>query len=243
MASKFWQRLTAPRTVVSPTGTYTDIVFPPAAAGYDSFEWNVTPRTDPSPDGFFWSHQFGFVGGDQGYCGLQTYNGDFDGKIAIFSIWSALAADGTGFAGTFGGEGTGFSVRVAYPWHVGATYRLAVWRSHDDGSATWWRAVCTDTTTGVTTDIGAIAVRRQWRGLTSASTMWSERYAGPMFRCADIRHSVVEFTDVTADGGTVAGAVARNHLYDPPTCPNSLIEPLPNGSRQHMGVGSAPDWP
>ena len=90
VAFEFWKRLSTRHPAVTPTGTYTDVQFPPTAGGYESFEWSVTPRTDPSPDGFFWSHQFGFDRGDQGYCGLQTHNAELGGKIAIFSVWSAM---------------------------------------------------------------------------------------------------------------------------------------------------------
>jgi len=240
---EFWKRLTARRPVVTPTGTYTDVRFPPVDGGYRSFEWNVAPRTDPSPDGFFWSNQFSFERGDQAYCGLQTHNAEFGGKIAIFSVWSAIAADGPGFADPFGGEGTGFSVRVAYDWRVDTCYRLSVSHGHDDTSARWWRAQVTDTSTGTSANIGSIATRPTWGRLNASTTMWSERYSGPMNTCGDIRHSVVDFTDPTADDMTVAAINLRNHLADPPTCPNSRIEPLPNGSRHRMGVGSEPHWP
>jgi hypothetical protein len=84
---------------VSPTGTYTDVSFPPRNGGYRDFTWDVTVRTDPSPDGYFWSHQFGFGGGEQGYCGLQTHNDELGGKIAIFSIWAAYGSRGPQYAG------------------------------------------------------------------------------------------------------------------------------------------------
>jgi hypothetical protein len=228
--------------VVSPTGTYTDVTFPAIEGGYHDLQWDVTVRTDPSPDGYFWSHQFGLVGGDQGYCGLQTYNAELRGKIAIFSIWSALGARGSDYAGPFGGEGTGFTARIRYDWRVDATYRLRVSAIGADPAGGWWRADVTDTSTGETTTIGDIAVPLTWAGLASTSVMWSERYAGPMRRCSDMRHSVVEFTNPSADGRRVAATSFGNHLADPPTCPNSFIEPLANGARQQMGVGSGPEW-
>src|SRR5438132_278972 len=64
-----WRRR---RSRVQPTGTYTQWQWPSAADGYRSFAWDLTPQTDPSPDGYFWSHQFWLVGGEGGYLGLQT---------------------------------------------------------------------------------------------------------------------------------------------------------------------------
>ena len=34
--------------------------------------WEVEPRTDPSPVGYFWSHQVALIGGEAAYFGLQT---------------------------------------------------------------------------------------------------------------------------------------------------------------------------
>ncbi len=180
--------MSTPPAVVSPTGTYTDVTFPDVDGGYDELAWSVTVRTDPSPDGYFWSHQFGLVGGEQAYCGLQTYNAELGGKVAIFSIWRALGARGPQFAATFGGEGTGFSARIRYEWRVDVTYRLTVRRAE----AGWWRAEVADPISGRTDEIGEIEVDRAWGGIASRSVMWSERYAGPLRICSDIRHSVVD---------------------------------------------------
>jgi hypothetical protein len=223
---------------VSPTGTYTDVRFSPRAGGYHQLAWTVTIRTDPSPDGYFWAHQFGFGGGEQGYCGLQTHNAELGGKIAIFSVWSALGADGPEHAGRFGGEGTGFTARIRYEWQVDVPYRLTVERTASDDAGAWWRAQVADPTTEVVATVGSILVPAQWDGLAATSVMWSERYAGPLRTCADIRHSVVELTDPTADGTTALGF--HHHLAVPETCPNSRIDALASGGRHEMGVPMGP---
>ena len=92
------------------TGTYTDWRWPDAPDGYASFEWELTPHTDPTPDGYFWSHQFWLVGGESGYVGLQTLGSEPTGKIAIFSIWDAVTAGGPVYMSRFDGEGEGYSV-------------------------------------------------------------------------------------------------------------------------------------
>src|SRR3954447_23606340 len=96
----WWRRGQPVRT----TGTYTDWWWPPAPDGYQSFEWTVTPENDPTPDGYFWSHQFWLQGGEAGYCGIQTVGTEPTGKIAIFSIWQAVGAEGPVYAQPFGGE-------------------------------------------------------------------------------------------------------------------------------------------
>jgi hypothetical protein len=238
----WFRRRTGPRPeVVSPTGTYTDVHFPPTAAGYDDLGWDVTIRVDPSPDGYFWSHQFGLVGGEQGYVGLQTHNAELGGPIAIFSIWSALDSVGPGWAGPFGGEGTGRTARIPYRWRTDVGYHLSVERDRSVGAATWWHATVRDPTTGVASPIGAIRVPDHWGGITPSTVMWTERYSGPMRRCTDLRHAVADFTSPTTDGGRVVPVRLHDHLADPVTCANSAISTVPGGSRHEMGVGPSPD--
>jgi hypothetical protein len=195
------------------TGTYTDWQWPRSRSGYGRFEWTLTPRTDPSPDGYFWSHQFWLLGGEAGYVGLQTMGSEPTGKIAIFSIWHAVDAAGPVFVSRFTGEGEGWSVRIPFEWDVGGTYELAVTNA---GGARW-------TATVDSRVIGDIEVPARWLGLRDASVMWTERYAGPTSSCADLAYSVARFGVPTADGGTVAPTGHRNHLAAPPGCPGSSI--------------------
>ena len=195
------------------TGTYTDWRWPRASAGYGSFEWELTPRTDPSPDGYFWSHQFWLVGGEAGYLGLQTLGSEPKGKIAIFSIWNARAADGPAFVSRFDGEGAGWSVRIPFAWHVDGTYALRVTAA----GAGRWEAFVDDRL------IGGIEVPARWRGLRDASVMWTERYSGPTATCADLALSVARFGVPTADGGTIAPESRQHHLGQPPGCAGSSV--------------------
>lgn len=93
-----------------------------------------------------------------GYIGLQTngirFNGT-KGDTAIFSLWNAVTARGLG-CGTFGGEGSGYSCRLAYPFVVGRTYRLRVWKLESDPWGQWWGAWILDESTGVEQHIGDI---------------------------------------------------------------------------------------
>jgi len=207
------------------TGTYTDWRWPDAPNGYASFEWELTPRTDPSPDGYFWSHQFWLVGGEAGYVGLQTLGSEPTGKIAIFSIWDAVTADGPVYVSRFDGEGVGYSVRVPFDWEVGSTYELRVAAA---GPHLWEAFVGARL-------IGRIEVPARWRGLRDVSIMWTERYAGPVSSCDDIALSVARFGVPSADGGAVAPAGRRHHLSEPLGCPGSAVGDAPDGVVQVMG--------
>lgn len=215
---------------VRPTGTYTDWHWPSAPAGYARMEWEVVPETDPTPDGYFWSHQFGLVGGEAGYAGLQTLGSNPRGKIAIFSIWQAEAAEGPVMAGPFGGEGTGQTARIPFDWEPNAAYRLWVAAA---GSATWEAGVA-DSRTGAEHLIGRIRVPATWAGLKDVSIMWTERYAGPLSVCSDIRHASARFTTPVADG-SVAPVSHHNHLGQPPGCPGSDVVDIAGGVRHVMG--------
>ena len=201
------------------TGTYTDWHWPAAPSGYTSFEWELTPRTDPTPDGYFWSHQFWLVGGEAGYVGLQTLGSEPTGKIAIFSIWDAVGADGPVYVARFTGEGEGYSVRIPFEWEVGATYELRVVAA---GPNRWEAFVGAHL-------IGRIEVPAGWHGLRDVSIMWTERYAGPLSSCADLALSIARFGVPSADGGAVAPARRHHHLADPPGCPGSAVGDAPDG--------------
>ena len=89
------------------------------------------------------------IGGEAAYFGLQTRGSDPTGKIAIFSVWRAIDAEGPEFAAPFGGEGSGMTARIRYEWVPGRRERLAV-RADGDG---WWRAEPGNRVS----DVGAVA--------------------------------------------------------------------------------------
>jgi hypothetical protein len=223
--------------VVTPTGTYTDLQWPPGT--YSSFEWTLRVQRDPSPAGYFWAHQFHFAEGDGGYLGLQTLGGDPakpPGKVAIFSIWNALSADGPGYSGPFGGEGSGYTARIDYPWTVGRDYRLRIQRIDPAGEEAGWGAWVRDEVTQHEELVGRIKVPGHWGLLSSTSILWTERYAGEASSCSDLGFSEVSFTSPKANNGAVVPSGTKNHLSDPPgSCRNSKIEDLSSGVRHQMG--------
>ena len=191
--------------------------------------WDLEPRSDPSPVGYFWSHQVALVGGQGGYLGLQTEGSEPTGKIAIFSVWDAIDAEGPEYAAPFGGEGVGRTVRIRYPWAPGRRERLAI-RGESDG---WWRAEVGDR------QIGRIRVDAAWGGLASTSIMWTERYAPPLYSCADIGHSVTWFGTPSA-AGEVGPVSHRNYVADHRGCPGSSVHDSDGGVVLVMGAPPGP---
>jgi hypothetical protein len=242
-------RLFRPRPRVWPTGTYTDWRWPAAPRGYTRFDWELCPQTDPSPVGYFWSHQFWLVGGEAGYVGLQTQGSEPTGKIAIFSIWQATGANGPSYVAPFSGEGSGFSVRIPFEWRVGEVCRLAVGVAEDPGADgvsgvagdpgaggrgrwTAWVAHEGESTPQM---IGTVTVPGRWGGLRDQSVMWTERYAGVLASCVDLGHAVARFSTPVADGGLVRPVAHHNHLGVPPGCPGSSVIDGPDGVVHVMG--------
>lgn len=225
-----------------PRGTYSDWFWPPSPTigrtitlGYSRFEHQLMVEVDPGPAaGYFWAHQFRFAGGQGGYVGLQSRGDRADGsigKLAIFSIWDAVGATGSG-AVRFGGEGSGWSCRIPYDWQAGQVYRLAV--GADDDAPGWWEASVTDEATSVTQVIGRIQVPPDWRRLESWSVMWTEYFAPTLTSCAGLAHSRVVFGTPVADG-----SVLPHHHDDrigDGTCEGSRVESVSGGVRHEMGA-------
>jgi hypothetical protein len=213
------------RLPVVPVGTYTLWSWPPARSGYQEMRWDLEPRTDPSPVGYFWSHQVGLVGEEAAYFGLQTEGAAPTGKIAIFSVWGALDAEGPEYAAPFSGEGSGMTVRIRYQWVTGRRERLVV---QSDGGG-WWRARVGDQT------VGRIRVNAAWAGLAPTSIMWTERYAPPLRACGELGHAACWFGVPVADDG-VAPRGHRNYLAEHRGCPGSSVHDAGEGVLQVMGA-------
>jgi hypothetical protein len=193
-------------------GTYTTWYWPPTPSGYDEMRWEVEPRTDPSPVGYFWSHQVALIGGGAAYLGQQTQGSEPTGKIAIFSVWGAVDAVSPEYAAPFAGEGTGMTVRIRYGWAPGRRERLGL-RADGDG---WWRAEVGERL------VGRIRVDSGWGALDSTSIMWTERYAPPLRTCADLGLAVAWFGPPVADGA-VSPRRHDNHLATVRGCPGSSV--------------------
>jgi len=232
----------AAASAILPSGTYTWWGWPAKVGGYDSFKWTVTPRTNPSPNGYFWAHQFMFDSGEVGYFGIQTQGSDpthtTEGKIAIFSVWNALGADGPQYHGTFGGEGVGWTVRIKYNWRVNHSYQLRVVRDSTVKSGTWWAAYISDGK--VRELVGKIKVPKAWKGLAAVnSVVWTERYSGPLTACSDINLAIADFTGMIAQPGNVVPTTHFNNIPDV-GCGNSKILDIAGGVQQQMGTTMLP---
>ena len=227
-------RRLAPRKL-RPRGTYTDWFWP--GKGYSRLEHTLTPEIDPGlRTTYFWAHQFRTEAGEGGYIGLQTWGNRADGslgKMAIFSFWDTLGAEGPGVV-RFGGEGVGYSCRIPFFWEAGQSYRLAVEAVDEDPTTLMWAASVDGE------EFGRIRAPATWGRLGAWSVMWTEYYGGPLASCDDLPYSKVVFSTPVADGA-VRPHRSQDHLGDG-DCGGSRVTAVPpDGVRHEMGKSPGPD--
>lgn len=203
--------------------------------GFFNFDVELTIEKEAPPGyGLYWTHQFTFMDqASRGYLGLQqgSHWAPGAGKIAIFAIWNALAAEaGPGCSCTyFGNEGEGWSCHVRYDWVEGCKYRLRIWTiaaeatpegySASDGQ--WWGAWVIDTVSGAETLIGMILTPLDWRWLYS-SVVWGAEYftLSPTGPCSNAPYAAAIFGNPTADNGAFEPYHATVKYS---VCPNSNV--------------------
>jgi hypothetical protein len=220
------------RRLLRPKGTYTEWWWP--GEGYRFVEHELVVEHDPGPDTtYFWAHQFRTQAGEGGYIGLQTKGNRADGslgKMAIFSFWDTLGAEGPGVVG-FGGEGVGWSCRIPFLWEPERAYRLRVGVVDEGPSVHTWAAWVDGE------EFGRIRAPASWGRLGRWSVMWTEYYGGPLARCSDLPYSKVRFSRPRADGD-VTPVRSQDRLGDG-DCPGSRVTPLEHAVRHEMGSAEA----
>jgi hypothetical protein len=163
----------------------------------------------------FWAQYWTWKGYDVGgYIGLQTDGNRFDGTTgdtAIFSLWDADAARGSG-CGTFGGEGEGHSCRLAIRIRTKHVYELRVERGNKSDAGQWWKASLRDLTANENRPIGSIRVASSFT-LMNLPMNFSE-YFGPAVPCDQVPLSVALWSspraNLRADGSGYRFSSTRN---------------------------------
>ncbi|HCT78844.1 MAG TPA: hypothetical protein DGT23_20245 [Micromonosporaceae bacterium] len=203
---------------VSPNGTYSNWNWPATSTGFYNFDQRLTILNYTAGSNYFWAHQFGFVGGENGYLGLQVGSYPNRTKIALFSIWGANAASGPN-CGPFTEGANGYTCRIdPYNWVTGRAYRLRVWVLSTEAAGEWWGAWVQDTVTGTDTYVGKIRVPAAWGRLKSWSVSWTEYFGPSRNTCSEFPWAYAAFTFPTANAGAVAVA-SHSHYIGAGSCP------------------------
>ena len=235
-------------------------------APVDSMEWDLVIETDPQTDGYYWAHQFSWVGGLKGYFGLQAFGGyqedptptatmpngspvEFT-KIALFWVAGQTL---TGELGDITGSKnarvalqqepgvTFLTINARYDWTACNVYRLRLARysTEDDGSV-WWGAWIENQTTNDITLLGRILVPSSWGQLQQFSTMYTARIdnapGAAVSTCSEPEPASAIFGTPTANDGQVLPVDHQNGFPTPARCPTSRFTPLATGVRQEIGL-------
>jgi hypothetical protein len=186
-------------------------------------------RTTTPGASYFWSHQFQSQFGDGGYVGLQDGSYPNHDKIALFSVWSADAAQGN-TCGTFSGEGSGWSCRIdPYNWVPGRKYVASVRIASSDTTGAWYEATIADTKTRIAASIGRIHVPAGW-GSLRGWVSWTEYFGTAPANCATFPHARARFDFPTANFGTIR-AIGDTHTIGTGDC-ESQIKDYSRGDEQ-----------
>lgn len=211
----------------TPTGTFN------LSSNPTSIDLTFTMEKTPGAGaGIYWAQQFWITNGPGGYLGLQTDGNAWNrniGKMLIFSIWDTSTgrpSDGT-YGTTFGGEGTGYSLRRPLDWQEGHSYRF---RLAHEGQG-WWGVNVTDTTSGQNIYLGAIQVPNS-SSLQRSVTNFTEFYLNSS--CTGRAYARVRFQRPVANGNDI-GVLSNPTTYN--ICPNTANAYNSNGELVHE-VGS-----
>ena len=197
-------------------GPYAELVYP------------FTIEDEPT-DGssWFWAQQFFFENTTQGgYTGVQANGiagGQVVGKMFIGSIWDATEAEPgpRGSCEPFGGEGVGYSCRMAYPWRENVTYRMIVRESQPH----WWAISVFDPTLGEELLLGTMHAPDAWGRVTPTTAGFAEYY-GTVDSCEALPHAVallhVPSADQTLPTTVTAGTYGTCAPQATSTCSGSL---------------------
>lgn len=178
--------------------------FPSKNGGYTEQSVKVKFGSDGSSDGYF-AAMGGFLGSNNTplYIGLQNHGQTPQGKIAVFSIWDATAAQSPQYAAPFGGEGVGYSARISYQWVTGETYKFIVKKLEASSSGDWWGAYIINSA-GASTFVGKIKAPAGAGNLGRQVATFQERYSGPLNSCKAMKLSAVSFTYARSNGDVVS---------------------------------------
>jgi len=200
----------------APPGTYVEAFW----ERDNSYNFDVDIQITDAPDNaivLFWAHQFGFVGGNGGYIGLQTVGSQ---KKAIFSIWDAIRGEP---GNPFTGEGEGWQILIDYDWKLDNKYRLRIWElGVEENGDEWWQGAVYDYATSTETIVGKILVPASWEWLSSWSVTWIE-YAG--YQSCDVPYTRAVFSGHYARHAEVDGPPEKLRVsYGTSPCTKSDVD-------------------
>ena len=207
---------------------FTDAQWSTSKTDHSEMSVDITVRKDDFDDHYYYAHTIYLNGKNTEndepnimYAGFQnngTNGKKWVGRMAIFSVWGAYEGEKEpdGWGTEFGGEGTGYSVRIPFKWDVGTTYRLTIKVIDSDKKNNIFAAYLTDLKTKLTKRIGRIPVSKN-RGLMYSPISFHEVFMlhnnTIPTKCDGYSSSIVTFTNARADGKKLSPNIYHRDNY------------------------------
>ncbi len=244
----FFQASASSQAAVVAPVHFVDAYYSGDFAKAQSIETDFT--NEQGAEGYYYvSTTIGFGDGCVGQCiaygGLQTnglINGEWVGKMAIFSLWDA--PDASPEPGVekvrFTGEGVGYSLRIRYDWQPNTTYRFSfVFEDAQNASNSNLAAYIENLSSGQKTKFGTIMLPGPYASFEWLAT-FHERYSEDLATCAQDTPSVWRIENVTGNNGAITfsrSSSVQDTRLEAALC-NDLIwqQDTDNGYRSIAGI-------
>jgi hypothetical protein len=199
----------------------------PSNPGYDEMSVDVKVEKLEGNHGYYYANTIYLNGVNSAnlepnimYAGFQNigYTGaNWIGNMAIFSVWGALSgtSEPSGWGTSFGGEGTGYSVRIPYTWAVGTSYAIIIRITGQDATNYIYSGYIRNNSSGVETKIGTIPVLKG-RGKMYSPISFHEIYGfnnNSPASCDALSSSVVTFSNARAENTVLSPYVYYVNPY------------------------------
>lgn len=230
------------------TLTYTDWTWPSAV---DSMEFEIMVETQARSDGYFWAHEFDFVGGSGGFLGIQQRGGyqaeppngqvDIANMVVFWISGGQLAAELGDIAfpeaRTHLRDDQWWTINARYDFRPCRSYWLRVGRQGTDPSGNlWYGAWIRDGESGASTFIGRILVRAALGQLAPLSSMFSNRVIPAVATsCSTPEPASVQFGVPFGGDGSVRPSRHENR-FEMRMCPTSRFTELASSVRHEVGL-------
>lgn len=232
----------------TPSRANSDWFYPAKPGGMNVLQQELTIEIADAKGSYYWANQSWFINGGPIYMGLQSQGNSVNkqiGKTAVFSIFDSAIYGSPGncevlknnFDGYKGRVGT--SCRIPYNWTVGHTYQLTMKYENTSNLGPYWAGYVKNMNTGADTLIGHINIPRNWQGLSTVSSSWTEWFGPVATSCAAYPVSRVKFSTPRGFGTVPMGLPTNGFGQGEGTpigaCRNMQIENVPGGVIQQQG--------
>jgi hypothetical protein len=237
-------------SAVSVTVPYTDWTVP---TPYDSVEVEMRMEVETAADGFVWTHELPFAAGPVVILAFQSmggYQADPPNGSVVRTKMAQFWISGPPLEAELGdiaypdarayldmeARSQWWAINARYEWQACRAYRFrfSALAPEPNRAATWYGAWVIDVDAATETSLGRMLVPDAWGGLTSPTTIWSNRFGWRVLdSCDDIEAVSTWFGAPATSSG--AGVLLGHRFGALEACANTRIDVLDGAVRQRIG--------